>query len=286
MCRLFALHAGERDVGAVFWLLDAPTSIARQSERNADGYGLAALTARRGMILIRNPVQASEDPAYRQVARRLDASEMLVHLRYASTGDVSLVNSHLFSQDGRLFAHNGVLGDLDRVEARLGSNRAIVMGDTDSERFFALITLAIRDVGGDVRAGIIAAVRHVVAEYELYSLNFVLGDIGHVWALRYPEHNPLHLHRRRPGGPSGAAPLDDVDAAGTLRLHSNDAAVTPLVVIASERISDEPGWEEIHPGELVHVGPDLKVDRETIGSGPPAHPMVLTAHERETQSYD
>jgi len=127
MCRLFALHAGERDVAAEFWLLDAPTSIARQSERNADGYGMAAFTARRGMILIRNPVQASEDPAYRHVARRLDASEMLVHLRYASTGNVSLVNTHPFSQDGRLFAHNGVVGDLDRIEARLGPNRAMVM---------------------------------------------------------------------------------------------------------------------------------------------------------------
>jgi predicted glutamine amidotransferase len=286
MCRLFALHAGSRDVAAEFWLLDAPSSIARQSERNADGYGMAALTARRGMILIRNPVQASEDPAYRRVARRLEASEMLVHLRYASTGGVSLVNTHPFSQDGRLFAHNGVVGDLDRIEARLGPNRAMVMGDTDSERFFALITLAIREAGGDVRAGITAAVRELGAEYELYSLNFVLGDIGHIWAFRYPEHNPLHLQRRRRGGSSGEAPLDEADAAGTLRLHSGDGAVTPLVVIASERISDEPGWEEIHPGELVHVGPDLEVDRETIMSGPPAHPMVLSSHERKTQSYD
>ncbi|HEY2656975.1 MAG TPA: class II glutamine amidotransferase [Solirubrobacteraceae bacterium] len=286
MCRLFALHAGERDVAAEFWLLDAPTSIARQSERNADGYGMAALTANRGMILIRNPVQASEDPAYHHVARRLDAAEMLVHLRYASTGNVSLVNTHPFSQDGRLFAHNGVVGDLDRIEARLGPNRAMVMGDTDSERFFALITLAIREAGGDVRTGVTAAVREVVAEYELYSLNFVLGDLGHIWAFRYPEHNPLHMHRRRRGGPSGAAPLDDTDAAGTLRLRSDDGAVAPLVVIASERISDEPGWEEIQPGELIHVGPDLDVDRETIVSEPPAHPMVLSAHEQETQSYD
>lgn len=286
MCRLFALHAGERDVAAEFWLLDAPTSIARQSERNADGYGMAALTARRGMILIRNPVQASEDPAYRHVARRLDASEMLVHLRYASTGRVSLVNTHPFTQDGRFFAHNGVVGDLDRIESTLGSNRAMVMGDTDSERLFALITLAIREAEGDVRAGITAAVREVVAEYELYSLNFVLGDVGHIWAFRYPEHNPLHLHRRRPGGPTGVAPLDEADAAGTLRLHSDDGTVAPLVVIASERISDEPGWEEIQPGELVHVGPNLNVDREPIVSGPPAHPMVLTADEAETQSYD
>jgi predicted glutamine amidotransferase len=112
---------------------------------------------------------------------------MLVHLRYASTGEVSLVNTHPFSQDGRLFAHNGVVGDLDRIEARLGSNREMVMGDTDSERFFALITLAIRESGGDVRAGIIAAVREMVTEYELYSLYFVLGDIGHIWAFRYPS---------------------------------------------------------------------------------------------------
>jgi hypothetical protein len=61
--------------------------------------------------------------------------------------------------------------------------------------------------------------------------------------------------------------------------------VAPLVVIASERISDEPGWEEIQPGELVHVGPDLEVDRAMIVSGPPAHPMVLSAHEQETQTY-
>jgi glutamine amidotransferase len=286
MCRLFALHAGERDVAADFWLLDAPSSIARQSERNAHGYGMAALTANQGMILIRNPVQASADPAYQHVARRLDASEMLVHLRYASIGVVSLVNTHPFSQDGRLFAHNGVLGDLDRIESRLGPNRAMVMGDTDSERLFALITLAIREAGGDVRAGITAAVREVAAEYELYSLNFVLGEMGHIWAFRYPEHNPLHLHRRRKGGPTGTAPLDEADGAGTLRLHSDDGAVAPLVVIASERISDEPGWEEIQPGELVHVGRDLGVDREIIMSEPPAHPMTLTAQEEESQSYD
>jgi len=48
MCRLFALRAGERDVAAEFLLLDAPTSIARQSERNADGYGMAAVDGKAG----------------------------------------------------------------------------------------------------------------------------------------------------------------------------------------------------------------------------------------------
>jgi hypothetical protein len=34
------------------------------------------------------------------------------------------------------------------------------------------------------------------------------------------------------------------------------------------------------------VGPDLEVDREMIMSGPPVHPMVLSAREQKTQSYD
>jgi predicted glutamine amidotransferase len=178
MCRLFALHAGQHDVAVEFWLLDAPVSIARQSEFNADGYGMAALTAGRAMMLVRNPVQASEDSAYRHIARRLEACEMMVHLRYANTGGTSLLNTHPFSQDGRLFAHNGVVGDLDQIEARLGSNRAMVMGDTDSERLFALVTLHFREAEGDVRAGLTAAVREVVAEFELYSINFVLAELG------------------------------------------------------------------------------------------------------------
>jgi glutamine amidotransferase len=237
------------------------------------------------MIIVRNPVEAGTDLAYQAVAQRLVAAEMVVHLRYADTGPTSLVNTHPFTQDGRAFAHNGVVGDLDRIEDRLGSNRAMVMGDTDSERFFALITLAIRDAGGDVRAGIKAAVQEVVEEYELYSLNFVLGELGHIWAFRYPEHNPLLLHRRGAGGPGGDAELDHADTAGTLRLHSDDAADVPLVVIASEQISEEPGWDEIASGELVHVGPDLKVDRETIVTGPPRHPMVLSDRAEKSQSY-
>ena len=260
-------------MAAEFWLLDAPDSIAHQSEVNADGYGMAALTAEDGLMLIRNPVQASADKAYHHIARRLEACEMLVHLRYADTGKTALVNTHPFNQDGRVFAHNGVVGDLDRIETKLGSNRAMVMGDTDSERFFALITLAIREAGGDTRAGIKAAVRDIVEEYELYSLNFVMGEVGHIWAFRYPEHNGLHILEREAGGAVGDEPLHHQNH--TLRVHSDDASQTPAVVIASERISDEPGWQEVEPGELIHVGPDLKVDKEIIVEGPPKHQMVL-----------
>jgi predicted glutamine amidotransferase len=283
MCRLFALHAGSHDVEADFWLLEAPTSLAAQSEVNADGFGIAALSAEAALLLIRNPVQAAGDRIYRAVARHAEACQFLVHLRYADTGGVSLPNTHPFLQDGRVFAHNGVVGDLERLEHRLGEHLAMVSGETDSERVFALITLCIRKAGGDVRAGITAAVRELAEGYELYSINFVLGEVGHLWAFRYPEHNPL-LVLEHAGGDNRA--LIERDAHGTLSVRANPRGDQPMVIVASERMDRDPGWQDVGVGELIHVGPELEVGRQTLLTEPPRHPMVLSGRAEQSQAYE
>jgi glutamine amidotransferase len=283
MCRLFALHAGRHDVEADFWLLEAPTSLAAQSETNADGFGIAALSAEAALLLIRNPVRAAGDRIYRGVARQAQACQFLVHLRYADTGGVSLANTHPFLQDGRVFAHNGVVGDLERLERRLGEHLAMVSGETDTERLFALITLSIRQAGGDVRAGIAAAVRELAEGYELYSVNFLLGEVGHLWAFRYPEHNPL-LVLEHTGGDDRA--LVERDAHGTLSMRANRRGDQAAVIIASERMDDDPGWEDVGVGELIHVGPDGRLDRETLLTEPPRHPMVLSGRAERSQAYE
>ena len=281
MCRLFALHAGSRDVEADFWLLEAPTSLAAQSEVNADGFGIAALSAEAALMLIRNPVQAAGDRIYRGVARNAKACQFLVHLRYADTGGVSLPNTHPFLQGGRVFAHNGVVGDLERLEHRLGEHLALVSGETDTERVFALITLCIRRAGGDVRAGITAAVRELAEGYELYSINFVLGEVGHLWAFRYPEHNPLLILEHH-----GDAELIERDAQGTLSMRANPRGDEPMVIVASERMDTDPGWQDVGVGELIHVGPDREFDRQTLLTEPPRHPMVLSGRAERSQAYE
>jgi glutamine amidotransferase len=40
MCRLFGMSAGSEPARAVFWLLQAPDSLAAQSHREPDGTGL------------------------------------------------------------------------------------------------------------------------------------------------------------------------------------------------------------------------------------------------------
>lgn len=69
-------------------------------------------------------------------------------------------------------------------------------------------------------------------------------------------------------------------------MRSDSGSDLPTVVIASERMDDEPGWDEVGVGELVHVGPDLVVEREMILDHPPSHPMVLRGRAEKSQSYE
>ncbi len=63
---------------------------------------------------------------------------------------------HPFLQEDRLFAHNGVIEDLPKRETELGDAMSIVHGQTDSERYFALMTREIKRAR-DVREGTVSA---------------------------------------------------------------------------------------------------------------------------------
>jgi glutamine amidotransferase len=286
MCRLFGLHAGAEDVDATFWLLDAPVSIAELSRRNADGYGLATFDSAGEPALTRAPIRAADDEAFAAAARATHAAVHLAHVRYADTGPVSEANTHPFILDGRAFAHNGVVSDLDELERRLGPDRDLVQGETDSERFFALLTVAIREREGDVRAGIIATTTMLARDITLYSLNFLLAAPGHLWAFRYPEHNHLYLLARAPGGPRGNQPLDEHSPHGTIRMRARAGSRRPLIVVASEPMDEDLGWAEIASGELVHVGPELQVKREIVLPDPPSKPLSLTGRAAVSQAQE
>ena len=277
MCRLFGLHGGREPVRARFWLLDAPGALVTQSPRNPDGFGIGTFEPDGTVDLDKEPTPAHETPLYAVQAAEECSRTYIAHVRYASVGALTQENTHPFEQDGRLFAHNGVVafGPDERIDAEL------VHGDTDSERLFALITLAIREHGGDVGAGIRAATRRLAAGRELYSLNFVLTTPDELWALRYPEHNELFVLERRPEG----EPMDECSELG-MRVHSDEAADRPVVVVASEHLDDDPRWSEVRPGELVHVDADLHVERDLILPAPPARPMTLTGREAESQAQE
>jgi predicted glutamine amidotransferase len=275
MCRLFGMSGGDRRVQATFWLLEAPDSLARQSRREPDGTGVGWFDEDGRPRLAKQPLAAYEDPAFAREARELESTVFLAHIRYATTGEVDVRNTHPFEQRGRLFAHNGVILELERLERELGDDRALVRGDTDSERLFALITRETERHGGDVGAGIAAAARWVAAELPLYAINLVLGTRDGLWALRYPETHELWVLERDPGGPRGGRHLDAASAAGTVRVRSEPLARHAAVIVASERMDEDPGWRLLESGELIHVGPALGLDSTIVLDEPPAHLLTL-----------
>jgi glutamine amidotransferase len=275
MCRLFGLSAGDHPVTATFWLLEAPDSLAQQSRRNPDGYGIATFDPDGTPQVDKRPVAAYQDEEFAREARERRSPTFLAHVRYASTGGLDLQNTHPFEQHGRVFAHNGHIGGLGELERHLGADRALVHGDTDSERFFALATREIAARDGDVAGGLIAAAAWVAAELPLYALNCLLATPAGIWALRYPDTHPLLILERDRGGPSSARHFDGASASGRIRVRSGELAETRAVVFATEPMDEDPGWRELAPGELVHVDERLRVTSRIAIDRPPAHLLTL-----------
>ncbi|TCO54294.1 class II glutamine amidotransferase [Actinocrispum wychmicini] len=275
MCRLFGMSSGPRRVRATFWLLDAPDSLAEQSRREPDGTGLGTFDADGTPRVEKQPIAAYQDKEFAREARERESSTFIAHIRYASTGGLDVRNTHPFCQHNRLFAHNGVIASLDALEAELGEYRELVAGDTDSERFFALITKHVDLANGDVTAGITAASRWVADNLPLYAINLVLTTATELWALRYPATHDLFVLDRAAGGRRGDRHLDHASPAGTVRTRSGDLARNAAVVVATERMDEDPDWRALEPGELLHVSSSLRLTRHMAVDHPPAHLLSL-----------
>jgi predicted glutamine amidotransferase len=272
MCRLFGLHAGTNVVTATFWLLDAPDNLAAQSRKNPDGTGLGVFDGHGNPQIHKQPIAAWQDADFATEAHDLTGTTFVAHVRYATTGAHEVVNTHPFLQDNRIFAHNGVVEGLDALDRRLAElgTAELVLGQTDSERVFALITASVRARGGDVRSGLVDAVGWLAANVPIYAVNVLLSTATDLWALRYPEPNELYLLDRRPSDRRFHL------RTNRIRADSDNLGSQPSVVFASKRMDDDPRWRLLEPGELVHVDSALQITSDVVLPDPPRHQLSLT----------
>jgi predicted glutamine amidotransferase len=278
MCRLFGLTAGTTRVRATFWLLDAPDSLTAQSRRNIDGSGIGFFDLAGAPVLDKQPEPAFRDREFARAAQHAESSVFVAHVRMATAGGRTVANTHPFAMHGRIMAHNGGFGELARLEKQLGPYASLVAGDTDSERYFALITQQTDAHGGDVGAGIAAAARWIGANLPVSSLNIIVAAPGELWALRYPAQHALHILER-------PADLTDYSAAtpglhvrsATSSVHVPALQSAASVVVASERLDGEDGWRMLAEGELVHIRPDLSIETAVVITQPPARLVLLPA---------
>lgn len=272
MCRLFGMHTGA-PAKATFWLLTAPDSLAQQSRREADGFGIGLFDAQGRPHVDKAPIAAYEDVQFAAEARTLEGTPFVAHIRYASTGGDTLVNTHPFLQDNRLLAHNGVVEDLGLLEDRLRQLDVmdLVRGQTDSERVFALITGEARRNGGDLGEAIGAALTWVAENLRLYAVNLIIAADGELWAVRYPDTHPLYVLQV-----AGEEPHKGQHSV-RISVESEDLARNrrPAVVIATEKMDDNPNWRLMDSGEVLRVHSGLDTERSFPLPPQPSHPLTL-----------
>jgi predicted glutamine amidotransferase len=141
MCRLFGCRTASPG-GVAHELLHGANALRIQSREHPDGWGLGWYLGRVPQV-VRSLSPAHGDEDFEEVGSFVSASTIVAHLRKASVGGVSEVNTHPFEWGPWLFAHNGTIPAWDRIAAPLEALiepglRAKIRGETDSERCFYL----------------------------------------------------------------------------------------------------------------------------------------------------
>ncbi len=90
-----------------------------------------------------------------------------------------------------------------------------------------------------------------------------------LWALRYPATHELYVLDRPAAGHRAGRALDV--ASPRIHARSEHLAHQASVIIATERMDDDPGWRLLDPGELLHVRSTLEISSTTPFPAEPAH---------------
>jgi glutamine amidotransferase len=275
MCRLVGIVASEiTKFGLV--LKEAPRSLARLSHEHPDGWGVAAYGGPGslpppsegcrhdgGWRVHKGVERASECEHFQAVASRSAGTILIAHIRQKTVGPTRIENTHPFMQGGWVFAHNGTIKDQDFVRAGAsGARLAEVVGDTDSEVLFAFFLTRLDQAGitrtlatDSARETAMQVMADATAELRARNVgafNFLLSNGSSCFVHRFGRS--LFLLERRPDPPqSSATSLDEQAALAKWRMRR------PAVLVASERLTDEP-WRELPEGTL------LRVDRDPVPS--------------------
>ncbi len=276
MCRFVHYLGRPLRVGAL--LTEPENSLIHQSfearEReeplNGDGFGLAwYVDGEAEPARFRSVTPAWSNANLRELARVTRSSCVLAHVRAATQGaEASEANCHPFKAGRLSFMHNGDLGGFGRIRRALLDELseeafAGVRGSTDSEHLFALV---LDELAGEEEPdgfALAAALERAMARAlamvaalapgEPSYLNLVLSDGRRSVACRYatgpPEDAPsLYLSRGRRYACEGGAcrMLDPEEGHGA-------------ILIASEPLSPDPGWEPVPAGHLLVATVDLEV---------------------------
>jgi predicted glutamine amidotransferase len=244
----------------------------REEPLNGDGFGVVWYP---GGELVEPGRFRALTPAWNNanllsLARVVKSSCVLAHVRAATqVRAISEANCHPFVVGRHAFMHNGDLGGFDALRRRLVeqlSDRAFaaIEGQTDSEHLFALFLDELERVGdrGDTIEGLRDAVFATIARalelsarhapgHDSY-LNIAVTDGVRAVVTRFTtdtsyDGETLYWNSgKRYVCEGGACRMVEADPAGR------------AIIVSSERLSTDPGWEAVPRNSALLVDADRR----------------------------
>jgi glutamine amidotransferase len=275
MCRLF----GFRSVipsQVHRSLLAAENALGRQSNAHPDGWGVAYYVD--GCPQVRHSTTtALSDQLFHRLSGVVASETVLAHVRRATQGELSVLNTHPFQHGRWVFAHNGDIPDfalhrealVNQVAPRL---RRYILGDTDSEVvFFILLTqlsafgpltrrLAVEEVTQALSTALttVRSTCKVDGADDRTLLTVILTDGETMVAVNGGKELYWSTHKRR---------CSDRETCSSLSPECEAPTVTGFVnhlILSSEPLQGENVWQAFEPGEVIGVDYRMRLHRTKL----------------------
>jgi glutamine amidotransferase len=257
MCELFAKSS--RKPATVNMSLDEFAAHGGRTGPNKDGWGIAYYEEG-DVRLIKDTNQASTSAWVRFVEdQALTSATVISHIRYATTGNVALYNTHPFSRElgGRMhvLAHNGVVNDV------IGNPRFPLdpyhpVGETDSEYAFCALLTRLKELWHrssgvpDLDDRMVVVSDFAADLRELGRANFLYSDGDILFA-----HAHMRLHEDGTAAP-GLHMFQRADHDDGLEVEGGGVSVSSrhddqaIVVLASVPLTADK-WTALAEGTLL-----------------------------------
>ncbi len=278
MCRLFGfksvIHSQVHRS-----LVSADNALAIQSQKHPDGWGLAYYIDSSPHV-VKSPLTAKDDTVFKKVSGIVSSQTVMAHIRKATQGPTSQLNTHPFQYGRWVFAHNGNIEDFEGKRKTLYNQidqrfKRYVLGETDSELLFYFLLseleakidinsmdLTTPELLEALRKSLVALAR-VVGPYvqdvgsnpKLNSYTFLLTDGDFLVAHQGGQALFCSTYK------SFCHDKHTCDSYAPECEKPNPSGKVTHLVFASEELHGENVWIPMAPGELIGIGPDMIVHK-------------------------
>jgi len=247
----------------------------REEPLNGDGFGIAWYAkGHKQAVRFRSITPAWSNQNLQHIARVTASSTILAHVRAASPGlPVVETNCHPFVFEHYSFMHNGYIPYFSQIKRALQAMLStaaydMILGSTDSEHLFALCLTALGENRHnpsikDLCQAMTWAIQQVDILLKQHNieipaqLNMVLSNGKKSAVSRYASAgvpNSLFWH--------DGAQYTCVD--GHCVMQQADLS-QQAIIVASEPLSKDQGWEEIPPDHIVGIDEQISFHPITFG---------------------